>query len=95
MYLVILFTASLLLQTFVSAAPLVSIGTNTDVYFNGSSSLRWTSNVFRDEAEETDDLTWTLSPGFEVNVGRGLTNADLSIITRYDIIRYEDVYART
>ena len=64
MYLVILFTASLLLQTFVSAAPFVSIGTNTDVYFNGSSSLRWTSNVFRDEAEETDDLTWTLSPGF-------------------------------
>ena len=90
MYLVILGTVILFLQTFVSAAPLVSIGSNTDVYFNGSSSLRWTSNVFRDEAEETDDLTWTLSPGFEVNVGRGLTNADLSIITRYDIIRYED-----
>ena len=89
-YLVILGTVILFLQTFVSAAPLVSIGSNTDVYFNGSSSLRWTSNVFRDEAEETDDLTWTLSPGFEVNVGRGLTNADLSIITRYDIIRYED-----
>ena len=89
-YLVILVTVGLCQQLFVSAAPLVSIGNNTDVYFNGSSSLRWTSNVFRDEADETEDLTWTLSPGFEVNVGRGLTNADLSIITRYDIIRYED-----
>ena len=89
-YLVIIVTVGLCQQLFVSAAPLVSIGNNTDVYFNGSSSLRWTSNVFRDEADETEDLTWTLSPGFEVNVGRGLTNADLSIITRYDIIRYED-----
>ena len=89
-YPVIIVTVGLCQQLFVSAAPLVSIGNNTDVYFNGSSSLRWTSNVFRDEAEETEGLTWTLSPGFEVNVGRGLTNADLSIITRYDIIRYED-----
>ena len=89
-YPVIIVTVGLCQQLFVSAAPLVSIGNNTDVYFNGSSSLRWTSNVFRDEADETEDLTWTLSPGFEVNVGRGLTNADMSIITRYDIIRYED-----
>ena len=81
-YPVIIVTVGLCQQLFVSAAPLVSIGNNTDVYFNGSSSLRWTSNVFRDEADETEDLTWTLSPGFEVNVGRGLTNADLSIITR-------------
>lgn len=83
-------TASLLLQSGAQAAPLVSIGDNTDVFFNGSSSLRWSSNVFRDEDDEVDDLIWTLSPGFEVNVGRGLSNADLSIITRYDIVRYED-----
>lgn len=74
----------------VSAAPLVSIGDNTDVFFNGSSSLRWTSNLFRDENVEEDDLIWTLSPGFEVNVGRGLSNADFSVITRYDILKYVD-----
>ncbi len=85
-----LISTSLLLQTGVSAAPLVSIGDNADVFFNGSSSLRWTSNVFRDEFQEVDDLIWTLSPGFEVNVGRGVSNADLSIITRYDIVRYQD-----
>lgn len=89
-YLFSLIIASLLMQSGAQAAPLVSIGDNTDIYFNGSSSLRWNSNVFRDEDDEKDDLTWILSPGFEINVGRGLTNADLSIITRYDIVRYDD-----
>lgn len=69
---------------------MISIGDSTDVFFSGSSSLRWTSNVFRDEADEVSDLLWILSPGFEVNVGRGLSNADFSVITRYDIVRYQD-----
>jgi len=73
-----------------SAAPLVSIGDNTDVFFNGSSSLRWSSNIFRDESEEESDLSRTVSPGFEINVGRGVSNADLSITTRYDVISYLD-----
>lgn len=85
-----LISTNLFLLSAGSASPLVSIGDNTDIYFNGSSSLRWTSNVFRDEDKEVDDLMWTISPGFEVNVGRGLSNADLSIVTRYDIIRYDD-----
>lgn len=72
------------------ASPLVSIGNNADVFFAGSSSLRWTSNVFRDEEDEVSDLLWVLSPGFELNVGRGLANTDLSVITRYDLIRYQD-----
>lgn len=76
--------------TYLSASPLVSIGDNADIFFNGSSSLRWESNVFRDEDDEESDVAWTFSPGFEVNVGRGVSNADLSIITRYDVIRYAD-----
>lgn len=78
------------MQSSLPAAPLVSIGDSVDVFFNGSSSLRWSSNIFRNEDNEVDDLVWTLSPGFEVNVGRGVSNADLSVITRYDIIRYDD-----
>lgn len=88
-----LIAACLFLQALPSganAAPLISIGDNTDVFFNGSSSLRWSSNVFRNEDDEVDDIVWSLSPGLEINVGRGVSNADLSIITRYDIIRYED-----
>ncbi|MFL2832567.1 MAG: outer membrane beta-barrel protein [Coraliomargaritaceae bacterium] len=72
------------------AAPLVSIGDNTDIFFNGSSSLRWSSNLFRNENDEDSDLSWIVSPGFEINLGRRISNADLTVITRYDIVRYQD-----
>ena len=90
LYLLPLVSMGLLTQGTTSASPLVSIGDSADVFFNGSSSVRWASNIFRDEFSEVDDLYWTLSPGFELNVGRGVSNADLSVITRYDIIRYQD-----
>ncbi|MGB1127862.1 MAG: hypothetical protein ACPG3X_05790, partial [Opitutales bacterium] len=78
------------LFNFAHAAPLVSIGDNTDIYFNGSTSLKWSSNLFSDESDEVEDILYTISPGFEINVGRGLTNADFSVITRYNIRRYFD-----
>lgn len=73
-----------------SAAPLVSVGDAADIYFNGYTSLESTSNVFRDEDDEVDDLVWRLVPGFEVNFGRGASNLDLSLITRYEIRRYAE-----
>ena len=79
------------LPVVMQAAPLVSIGDSVDVFFSGSSSVQWQSSVFYDEADERDDIKFTVSPGFEVNVGRGLSNLDLSIITRYDIIRYDEL----
>lgn len=72
----------------VQAAPLVSIGDSADIYFNGYTSLEWTSNVFRDEVNEVDDVLWSLVPGFELNLGRGASNLDISVITRYEIRRY-------
>ncbi|TVP77002.1 MAG: hypothetical protein EA353_11220 [Puniceicoccaceae bacterium] len=74
----------------VSASPLISIGDNADVFFNGSSSLRSTSNVYRSENNRKNDQILILSPGLELNVGRGASNVDLSLITRYDIVRYND-----
>ena len=73
----------------VVAAPLVSIGDNTDIFFNGSSSLRWSSNLFRDDNNEESDSSWIVSPGFEINVGRGISNADLTVVTRYDVVSYK------
>lgn len=75
----------------VQAGPLVSIGDSVDVFFSGSSSVKWQSNVLYDENDEIEDLLFTLSPGFEVNVGRGVSNLDLNIITSYDILRYDDL----
>ena len=81
---------SLIIASSVMAAPLVSIGNNADIFFNGSSSLRWSSNIFSDADNEESDLSWTVSPGFEINVGRGVSNADLTVITRYDVLKYQD-----
>lgn len=94
-YLTAAFAAAIALPLAISqksleASPLVSIGDNTDIFFNGSSSLRSTSNVFRDNNNETSDIIWILSPGFELNVGRGESNADFSVMTSYDIVRYQD-----
>ena len=75
----------------VQSAPLISIGDDIDIFFNGLSSVRWQSNVFYDEADEQDDVVFKVSPGFEMNVGRGLSDLDLSIITRYDIIRHDEL----
>lgn len=72
------------------ASPLVSIGDNASVYFDGTSELRWSSNIYRNARSAVDDLTWTLSPGFEINVGGDQSNADLSVVTRYDIVRYNE-----
>ena len=74
-----------------NAAPLVSIGDNADVFFNGSSSVLYSSNVLRDNDDELDDLWLSLTPGLELNIGRGLSNLDLSVITRYEIRRYADL----
>lgn len=74
-----------------TAAPLVSIGDNADILFNGSSSLQWSSNVFRTETDETDDFVWSLTPGFELNVGRGASNLDFNVVTQYEVRRYADL----
>jgi hypothetical protein len=84
-------SASLLSSAaWLQASPLFSVGDNIDVFFDGSSSLRWSSNLFNDESGEVDDLLLTVTPGVEVDFVRGESNADLSMIARYDLLRYHD-----
>jgi hypothetical protein len=72
------------------ASPLVSIGDSADLFFSGSTSMLWTSNLYRDEDNEESDLIWSVTPGFELNVGRGVSNVDLSILTQYEFRRYQE-----
>jgi hypothetical protein len=72
------------------ASPLFSVDTGVDVFFDGSSSLRWSSNVFRDAGDEVDDLLWTVTPGFEVDFGRGASNADFVVGASYEVLNYLD-----
>ena len=71
------------------ASPLVSVGDQLDVFFTGTANMSWQSNIFADETNESEDVVLTLSPGFQFDFGRGVSNADFSVITRYDIISYD------
>ena len=71
------------------ASPLLSFNDSVDVFFTGSSSLIWQSNLFSDSSDEVEDILLKLSPGFETVFGRGASNADLNFTTRYDILRYD------
>lgn len=73
-----------------SASELVSIGDNASIQFVGSSSVRYSSNIFRSRRDEVEDVIWTLSPGFVLDVGRGLSGTSFGLSTQYNIVRYED-----
>ncbi|MGJ3242776.1 MAG: outer membrane beta-barrel protein [Opitutales bacterium] len=74
-----------------SAAPMVSLGDNVNLFFNGSAGLRYESNVALDEENELDDFIFRFTPGIEVAIGkRGTTPANITVIFREEILRYND-----
>ena len=54
-----------LTATGVYASPFVWIDEVVNVYFTGTSSARWMSNVFRDEVSEAEDLVFSFSPALK------------------------------
>lgn len=72
------------------AAPMVSVGNNMDIFFNGSAGLQMNDNLALDESNELDDFVFNLKPGVEFVLGRGQTNAELSVLYQYDIVRYSE-----
>ena len=71
-------------------SPLHTFNEWADLYFDGNASASWDSNIFRDEEDEESDLKYILSPGLELNLGRGLSAYDMTIRTSYDFIRYQE-----
>ncbi len=53
---------------------LLSIGDDLNIFFNGSAVLRYDTNVTRDDTDEIEDLLLIISPGIELNYGRGNGN---------------------
>ncbi len=72
----------------VSGAPMVSIGSNMDLFFNGSGGIQLNDNLTLDEDGEVSDTIFTLKPGIELDIGRGATNANLNVLYQYDIRRF-------
>ncbi|MGF1448713.1 MAG: outer membrane beta-barrel protein [Opitutales bacterium] len=74
--------------TALSASPFLSIGNAVDVFFDGSATYRYTTNVFNAPDNENDHI-FILSPGIEAVFGRN-SLITTSLEARYDIIRYAD-----
>ena len=72
------------------SSPLVAIGDYGNVFFDGSSSLVWQSNIFYDEDNEKDEFMWVMYPGFEANTGNKVSVFDAMIRTGYEIQRFPD-----
>lgn len=54
-------------------SPLVSIGENGALFFNGSTQAIYNDNIFLDSSGKTDDFIFNLSPGLELNFTDGVT----------------------
>ncbi len=73
-----------------AGSPLYTFNDWADLYFDGDATIAWDSNIFRDEEDEQDDITYIVSPGLELNLGRGLSAYDMTVRTSYDFIRYQE-----
>ena len=77
------------------SAALVSMGPNSDLFFNGSVSLEYQSNIFLDDPQltgvsEVDDFAFIFSPGVELNFGDGTAANNVLILVREDIKVHND-----
>lgn len=72
-----------------SAAALVMIGDQANLYFNGSTTARWNDNVFLTPDDEESDVLFIFSPGLELNVGTR-ENANVNLFYRHDFHVYQD-----
>ena len=71
-------------------APLVTIGDLGTISFAGNTTIKWDSNIFRQEANEVTDTALTFTPGFNAVLGKNATDLDIGLSTSYDINKYQD-----
>ena len=75
----------------VQASPLVSLGDYGNIFFNGSFSSIWRSNVLFTDENEEEDFLFIVSPGLEMDFGSNVSNFDLNLSANYDIQRYDEL----
>lgn len=56
--------------TTLSAAPLVALGDGAALFFKGTASAEYQSNIFRDADDEESDTIFIFTPGLELEIGR-------------------------
>jgi len=86
----ILLASPLMAAQALSTSPLISIGEDTNVYFDGFVSTAYSTNITLSGSNERDDLITTLSPGLEVIFGEQASIVNASAMIRNNIVRYAD-----
>lgn len=71
-------------------SPMVSVGDQTDIFFNGKAGIRFDDNVALDRTNELDDVVYDFTPGVEVAIGRGQSSTKVVLLWQEDIVRYND-----
>lgn len=82
----VLLTSVVAASATLSAAPLITIGDEVDVFFTGSAIGKWTSNLYWSQ-NKVDDYVYTFRLGAEANYGRN-SKFKASVKFYEDIISY-------
>ena len=78
-----------------NASPLISLGPNSGLFFNGSIALEYQSNIFLDDpalsgVSGEGEFAYIFSPGFELSFGDGTAENSVLIMVREDIKNYNN-----
>ncbi|NBX01377.1 hypothetical protein EBR11_02450, partial [bacterium] len=72
-------SAGLKAVNFWPTSPLIQLGYDTDIFFQGSASLNWTDNLYS-LSNKTSAFSYTLRPGFVLEYAKDSElSAELSI----------------
>ncbi len=69
---------------------MVSIGDNVDFFLRADAQAEWNSNIALVGPDNLEDYIYRFTPGLEIAIGRGATNADATLVIQQQIVRYDD-----
>ncbi|MGB0370890.1 MAG: outer membrane beta-barrel protein [Opitutales bacterium] len=82
--------ASAVSATIASAAPMISVGDNVDIFFKLDTAVTVDDNVTYSPTNALDDVIFTVTPGLEFDLFRGETIWDASLTVQNEFLRYTD-----
>lgn len=85
-----LLAAALPLGGVLTAAPLLSLGEDVDLFFKGGVEARYETNIFNDSTDEEEDFYMIFSPGVQIVIGQTDAKGRVTMSFREDFYVYAD-----
>jgi hypothetical protein len=70
------------------SSPLLEVEDYLNIFFDGSSSLVWQSNIFYDDSTEKDETMLIISPGLAAELGSRASSFNAYIQANYELQRF-------